>query len=135
MPTFIRLGLALMAALLTITLPAQAEGSPEAEARSVFVKLVSAAKGNQLAEFKKLIAKVDLQEMEALEKERSGFFKMMMGVVGAEDPKDFSAESQGNAIIFTKHKPVQTPDMSSSQTTRVTLIREGKQWKFGKADR
>jgi len=115
----------LMLAFSPIT---QAAGNDEAEARAAFVKLVGHAKKKQVADFKKLIAKTDLAEMETMEKERAGMIAMMMEMIAADDPKGFKAEIKGNVATFVK----ETKDGSSSSKTTVRMIREDNQWKFGK---
>jgi uncharacterized membrane protein len=107
----------------------------EAEARAAFVKLVAVAKKHQTGEFKKMIAKADLQEMEAMEKESAGMFKMIMDMVAADDPKDFKAEVKENVVTFVKQTQNDSKEMTGTTTITVTLIREGNQWKFGKAGR
>ncbi len=106
----------------------QAAGKDETEARAAFVKLVGHAKKKQVADFKKLIAKSDLAEMEAMEKERAGMIAMMMEMIAADDPKGFKAEIKGNVATFVK----ETKEGSSTSKTTVRMIREDNQWKFGK---
>lgn len=114
--------------LLAFSPITQAAGSDEAEARAAFVKLVGHAKKKQTAEFKKLIAKPDLAEMEAMEKERAGMIAMMMEMIAADDPKGFKAEIKGNVATFVK----ETKEGSSTSKTTVRMVREDNQWKFGK---
>jgi len=109
-----------------------APAAPEAEARAAFVKLYQAAKKKQVAEFKKLVARADLAEMEAMDKEQPGMIAMLMSMVAGDDPKGFKAEIKGNEAIFVKEMRESSKDGSSSSRTTVRLIREDNQWKFGK---
>lgn len=122
--------LSLLIAALTLAFSpmTQAAGNDEAEARAAFVKLVGHAKKKQVADFKKLIAKADLAEMEAMEKERAGMIAMMMEMIAADDPKGFKAEIKGNVATFVK----ETKEGSSTSKTTVRMVREDNQWKFGK---
>lgn len=110
-----------------------AADSAEQEARAAFVKLVDAAKKQQVDSFKKLIAKADLAEMEAMEKEKAGFFAMFMGfVVDGGDPKQYTAEVKDDTVTFVKRVIDKSSSGSGTQTTTVRMVREGNQWKFGK---
>lgn len=122
------LGWLLAIVILTFNPLASAASGTEAEARAAFVKLVAAAKKQKVGDFKKLIAKADLAEMEAMEKERAGMIAMMMEMIAADSPKSFKGEIKGEVAIFTK----QVKDGSSTSTTTVRMIREDNQWKFGK---
>jgi len=114
------------------TVQAVADGA-EAEARAVFVKLVDAAKKKQVDQFKSLIAKADLAEMEAMEKERAGFIDLMMGFIAeGGDPKDYTAEVTADTVTFVKRVTDKSSSGSGTQTTTVRMIREGTAWKFGK---
>jgi hypothetical protein len=108
------------------------DSASEADARAAFTKLVSVSKKHQAAEFKKLIARADLKEMEAMEKERPGMIAFMMDMLAQDNPKDFKAEIAGNTATFTKVTKESSKDGSSTTTETVKLIREDNQWKFGK---
>lgn len=120
------------AAMLAFSPVIQAAGGTEAEARAAFVKLHAAAKKGQATEFKKLIAKTDLREMEAMEKERAGMIGMMMEMIAADPPKGFKAEMKGDVVTFVKERKEKSQGGSVTSTTKVTMIREDNQWKFGK---
>jgi hypothetical protein len=126
------LWLCLSVLILAFSPLSQAAPGTEAEARAAFVKLVGVAKKRQTAEFKKLIARADLAEMEEMEKESPGMIAMMMEMIGADNPKLFKAEIQGDVAVFVKETREKSKDGSSSSKTTVRLIREDKQWKFGK---
>jgi len=111
----------------------QAADGAEAEARAQFVKLVDAARNKQVAQFKSLIATRDLAEMEAMEKEKAGFIELMMEFIAeGGDPKDYTAEVTGDTVTFVKRVTEKSSTSSGTQTTKVRMIREGNQWKFGK---
>jgi hypothetical protein len=109
-----------------------ADAGGEAEARAAFTKLVGHAKKKQTAEFKKLIARADLAEMETMEKEQPGMIGFMMDMISKDNPKDFKAEIKGNVATFTKVTKEKSKDGSSTTTETVRLVREDNQWKFGK---
>lgn len=132
MPLRTWLAVLLAGIILSLQPLARADTGTEAEARATFTKLVTAAKKRQVADFKKLIAKADLAEMEAMEQERAGMIAMMMEMIGADDPKQFKAQVKDGVATFVKSRKQKTKDMTSSETTTFTLIREGDQWKFGK---
>lgn len=111
----------------------QAADSAEQEARAAFVKLVDAAKKKQVDQFKKLIAKADLAEMEAMEKEKAGFLAMFMGFVAdGGNPKAYTAEVKEDTVTFVRRVTDKSASGSGTQTTTVRMVREGDQWKFGK---
>jgi len=120
-------------AFVAFTPLAQAAGNAEQEARAAFVKLVAAAKTNNVAEFKKLIAAPDLKEMEAMEKEQAGFITMFMSFVAeGGDPKEYTAEVTDKQVKFVKRVTEKSESGSGTQTTTVRMIRDGGEWKFGK---
>ncbi|MCK7513007.1 MAG: hypothetical protein MZV70_59285 [Desulfobacterales bacterium] len=82
--------------ILFLSQPAFAE-DPAKDAKTVFVKLVEAAKAKNTVEFKSYIAKEDLKEME-----KEGFVDMMMDVMAEENPDLFKASVKENQVIFTK---------------------------------
>ncbi len=125
-------GLFLSITILAFSSVAQSAGGAEQEARAAFGKLVTAAKKKNVAEFKKLIAKADLAEMEAMEKEKSGMLDFMMGMIAADDPKQFKAEVKEDRVIFVKKVNQKSSSGNSSETTTVTMVRDEGQWKFGK---
>jgi hypothetical protein len=111
----------------------QAADGAEQEARAAFVKLVDAAKKKQADQFKKLIAKADLAEMEAMEKEKAGFIAMMMDFVAeGGDSSEYKAEVKDDTVTFVRKVTEKSSSGSGTQTTTVRMIREGNQWKFGK---
>lgn len=112
--------------------PTIANSDTEEAARAAFQHLVDVSRKQDLAEFKKLIRSRDLQEMEAMNKERPGLFEMMMALVAADDPKDFTLDIQGPVATFTQQIHTKTADLNSRETTTVTLVREGDRWQFGK---
>jgi hypothetical protein len=122
----------LAAMFLALSPLVQADNGSEADARAAFVKLYNAAKAKKAADFKKLIAKADLAEMEAMDKERPGMIAMMMEMVAGDHPKDFKAEIKGDVATFIKETKEKSKDGSSSSKTTVKMIREDNQWKFGK---
>lgn len=133
--TRLRIALALLAGLAAFAFGpvSRAADSAEQEARAAFVKLVDAAKKKQVGEFKKLIAKADLAEMEAMEKDKAGFFEMFMGFVAdGGDPKGYTAEVKDDTVTFVKRVTEKSSSGSGTQTTTVRMLREGNQWKFGK---
>lgn len=111
---------------------AWADAPTEKDARAAFVRLVEVAKHRQLAQFKQMVAKTDLAEMEAMEKERAGLFDMMMLMVAADDPKGFKGEVKGDRATFVKQVSTKDASGTSKETTKVTLVREDGRWKFGK---
>ena len=125
----------LAGASLAFSMPAWPDGGSEADARAAFDKLVGISKKQQVGEFKQLIAKADLAEMEAMDKERPGLFALMMGMIAEDDPKDFRAEIKDGVATFIKQTNEKTKDLTSTQTTTVTLVREDGRWKFGKPGR
>lgn len=105
----------------------------EQEARAVFAELVTAARAKNLKQFKSLIAPADLREMEQLEREKPGFFSMFMGLVAdGGDPSGYQAQVQGDQVRFVRRVSEKTTDMSSTETTTVTMFRQGGRWWFGK---
>lgn len=109
-----------------------ADAGGEKEARAAFVKLVDAAKKKQVKQFKQLIAKADLKEMEAMEKEKAGMIDFMMTMLAADDPKQFKADVKPDSVTFKKSVTNKSKDGTSTETTTVTMVREDGQWKFGK---
>lgn len=126
------MGSVLGTAVLAFSPLAQANPAVEKEARAAFVQLVDAAKKKQVDKFKALIAKADLGEMEAMEKERPGMLDFMMGMLGADDPKQFKAEVKPDRVTFVKKVTQKGPSGESTETATVTMVRDGGQWKFGK---
>jgi hypothetical protein len=112
--------------ILFLSQPVFAE-DPAKDAKAIFVKLVKAAKAKNTAEFKSLIAKEDLKEME-----KEGFVDIMMDVMAEENPDLFKANVQENQVIFTKEIQKTSPEGTSSEKTTVHMLKEDGQWKFGK---
>ncbi len=113
--------------------PAPPVTSAEQEARATFAQLVEVAKKRQLNQFKALIAPADLKEMEALERQKPGFFEMFMDFVAdGGDPKEYTAQVKPDQVRFVRHVTEKTADSSSTETTTVTMIRQGTRWVFGK---
>ena len=135
MKTLFRMVVVIVTAVLSFSQPGLASSGAEAEARAAFVKLYDAAKKQKLADFKKLIARADLSEMEAMEKQQAGLFQMMMGFIAKDDPKGFTAKINSDSVVFTKAKKQESKDLNVSESTKVTLVREDNQWKFGKPGR
>jgi len=102
-------------------------GDPAKDAKAIFVKLVKAAKAKNTAEFKSLIAKEDLKEME-----KEGFVDIMMDVMAEENPDLFKANVKENQVIFTKEIQKTSPEGTSSEKTTIHMLKEDGQWKFGK---
>jgi hypothetical protein len=120
-------------ALLATGPVVHAAGSAEDEARAAFAQLVEAARQQQVDRFKALIASRDLAEMEAMERQRSGFFEMFMGFVAAGgDPGEYTAEVAADRITFVRRITDRSSGGTGTETTRVHMIREGSGWKFGK---
>lgn len=109
------------------TIPSAGAEDSEKEARSVFVKLVQAAKSKNLPEFKSQIVPRDLQEME-----KEGLVEMMMEFVAEEKPDQFQAEVKKDQVIFKRETKVDTPEEKSTQKTTVYMIKDQGKWKFGK---
>jgi hypothetical protein len=99
----------------------------EKEARAVFVKMVSAAKAGNTAEFKSYLTKEDLMEME-----QQGFVDLMMMMMAGENPEQFNADVNGDRIEFKKEVERSSGEGNSTETTTVHMMKEGGQWKFGK---
>lgn len=119
-------------AMLLSAAATQAGPTAEAEARAAFARLVDISKQGRLDQFKGMVATADLREMEAMEREQPGLFTFMMEMIAMDDPAQFQAEIGPDRIVFVKRVTLKTGDGSSSETTKVTLIREKGQWKFGK---
>lgn len=116
----------------TVAPPTLAAKGSETQARAAFQHLVEVSRKRDIAEFKTLIRPRDLQEMEAMDQERPGLFEMMMALVAADDPNDFTLDIQGPVATFTQQTHTKTADLTSRETTTVTLVREGDRWQFGK---
>jgi hypothetical protein len=113
--------------------PAPVPSSAEQEARATFVELVDVSKKRQLDRFKALIAAADLEEMEALDKEKPGFFEMLMALIAeGGDPSEYTADVKDDRVIFVRRIREKTADSSSTETTTVTMVRQGNQWRLGK---
>jgi hypothetical protein len=133
--TRIRYLLSVLCCLLAL-LPAAAaaqSAAAEREARAAFVSLVDAAKKRDTARFKALIARADLREMEEMEKQKAGFFDMMMAMIGDTDPAQFKADMKPASATFSRKVVTGTPDHKGRGSTTFTLVREGNAWKFGRA--
>jgi hypothetical protein len=126
------LGILLSMAVLAFSPLAQADPGAEKEARAAFVKLVEAAKKKQTDKFKQMIAKAELAEMEAMEKERPGMLGFMMEMLAGDNPKQYQAEIKGDHATFVKKVTHKSSSGSSTETSTVHMLREGGQWKFGK---
>lgn len=111
----------------------QSPAEAERQARAAFVALIDAAGKRDAAKFKKLIAAADLREMEAMEKEKAGFFDMMMSMMDGVEPAKFKAELRPSRVTFTREVVHETPERKGRETVSFTMIREGNQWKFGRA--
>lgn len=112
--------------------PSAPASDPEQEARAAFAKLVDAATNKRVDDFKALVAERDLAEMEGMEKEQPGFMEMFMGFVAAGgSPDDYTAEVTDDQIKFVRRTTQSSSEGSSTETTTVTMVREGDQWKFG----
>lgn len=104
----------------------------EQEARAAFAKLVDAAANQRMDDFKALVAEKDLAEMESMEKEQPGFMQMFMGFVATGGaPDEYTAEVADDQVKFVRRVEQSSSEGSSTETTTVTMVREGDQWKFG----
>ena len=121
------LSLSICSLLLVHSQPVQADDA-EKEARAVFVKMVIAAKAGNTAEFKSYLTKEDLKEME-----QQGFVELMMMMMAGENPEQFKALVKGDRIEFKKEVKSSSGEGNSTSTTTVHMMKEGGQWKFGKA--
>lgn len=109
------------------------EQGPEAEVRAAWVNVLSVAKRKDLTAFKKLILPADLPDFEAREREHPGAYQSMMAAISAEKPKDYRLELAGSLAIFTAQPTPKMGDYSKKQSIRMVLVRDGDQWKLGKA--
>ena len=99
---------------------------PIEEARAAFAKMVTAAKANDIEEFKSHILPKDLAEME-----REGAVQIVMMMIAEDDPAIFQAEASKDYILFTHEIKEEGPDSSSSMKKMVYMIKHEGQWKFG----
>ncbi|TNF97900.1 MAG: hypothetical protein EP297_09490 [Gammaproteobacteria bacterium] len=99
---------------------------PIEEARAVFVKMVTAAKANDIEGFKSHILPRDLAEME-----KEGATQMVMMMMAEDNPAIFHAEAGKGHIIFTHEIKEEGPGSSSSMKKIVYMIKHEGQWKFG----
>lgn len=107
----------------------------EVEARTALKKLVDAAGRGNVEQFKSMIVPADLAKMEAMDRDKPGFFPMIMGLIAeGGDPETYKAEViRPDQVTFQRLVVSKTPDLSSKETTTVTLLRQGNRWLLGKA--
>ncbi len=99
---------------------------PIEEARAAFVKMVTAAKANDIKVFKSHILPKDLAEME-----KEGVVQMIMMMAAKDNPAIFQATAGKGHILFTHETKEEGPDSSSSMKKMVYMIKHEGQWKFG----
>jgi hypothetical protein len=117
----------LLLAISTILFFQPAWGAdPVEDARGVFVKMVTAAKANDIEGFKSHILPKDLAEMQ-----KEGVVKMIMMMMAEDDPAVFHAEVGKGHIMFTHEVKKEGSDSSSSMKNIVYMIKHEGQWKFG----
>jgi hypothetical protein len=107
----------------------------EVEARTAFKKLVEVAGKGNVEQFKSMIVPADLAKMETIERDKPEFFPMLMGLIAqGGDPDTYKAEViRPDRVTFQRLVVSKTPDLSSKETTTVTLLRQGNRWLLGKA--
>ena len=120
-----------LVALLPPAAIAQSPSTAEREARAAFGKWIDAAKKRDTAQFKALIASRDLREMEAMEKEKAGYFAFMMELFADTDPAQFKADVGPSSVTFSREVVTNTPDHRGTERSTFTLVREGNAWKLG----
>lgn len=108
----------------------------EVEARSAFKRLVEVAGKGNVEQFKSMIVPADLAKMETMERDKPGFFPMLMGLIAqGGDPDTYKAEViRPDRVTFQLLVVSKTPDLSSKETTTVTLLRQGNRWLLSKAE-
>ena len=114
----------------TQSLPSQ----NEVEARTAFNKLAEAAERGNVEQFKSMIVPADLAKMEAMDKEKPGFFLTIVGLIAeGGNPDTYKAEViRPDRVTFQRLVVSKTPDLSSKETTTVTLLRQENRWLLGK---
>ncbi len=108
------------------------EEGPEAEVRAAWVNVVSVAYRRDLAAFKKLILPADLPVFDAREKDRPGSYDSLMEIISSEKPRDYRMELAGSLATFTAEPAPRMGDYRKKMPIKVTLVRDGDQWKLGK---
>lgn len=108
------------------------EASGEAQARAALVALVDAARRRDAPAFQALIARSDLQSMQAMERDKPGFFVLMMDMLAEVEPGQYRVSLTPAGAVFARQVVNESVDSRSHQHTRLTLVREGTAWKFGR---
>jgi hypothetical protein len=110
------------------------EEGPSAEARAALVNLVSVAQRKDVGAFKQLLYTPDVPDFEAQERDHPGRYAALMAAISAAKPQDYRLElAAGSTATFTAPVAPKLGDYSRPAIIRVVLIRDGNQWKLGKA--
>jgi hypothetical protein len=75
----------------------------------------------------------DVPDFEAQERDHPGRYAGLMAAISAAKPQDYRLELAGSTATFTAPVAPKLGDYSRPASIRVVLIRDGKQWKLGKA--
>lgn len=133
MTNLARIGALACAILLAAFAPASdAAGTSEQEARAAFAQVLEAAKKKQVDQFKPLLTRSGLRELEAAEKRGAKPFEQLMRVLAARDAGQFTADMKGDQVRFVSRGSVQTATGTLDQIGTFSMIREGKVWKLSR---
>jgi hypothetical protein len=131
MPTFALVRIFVLAVIVSAFAPmGHAADVTEQEARAAFAKVLDAARKKQVDQFKQLVAKDGLRELEAAEKKGAKPFDKLMGVLATHDVNQFNAEKTGGQVNFVSRGTAKTASGTIEQVAAFTMVREGSQWKL-----
>ena len=123
---------AIMLSVALVFAQSAVAADPVKEAKDAYGEFVKAAKANDVAAAKKLLAKDALSDLE--KDNMLDFFMAIHSDITPQTIKAAKAEVKGSMVVLKIEQVEKTKEGTSSSKTTVYMVKEGGKWKVGKPE-